>query len=103
MELPESPIAAAAPEAYASIVGTSIMIGWIRNATRTSFTSRPVILMPEVLRGPPRHEPDDEDGDDDVHDHVHQADALSAGCRLDQHPHEAPEDHQWVHRGRARC
>src|SRR5665647_1686492 len=40
-------MAASAPEAYAITVGISIMIGWIRKATMTSFTSRPVILIPK--------------------------------------------------------
>ena len=43
-ELPLTPMAAAAPEAYAVTVGISMARGWSRKATMTSNTSWPVIL-----------------------------------------------------------
>ena len=44
---PLTPIALAAPVAYARTVGIRIMIGWMRNATMTMRTSLPVIFMPK--------------------------------------------------------
>ena len=68
--------------------------------TRRGRASRPasVILMPRYSGVRPGHQAHYEDGDHDVHDHVCEADALPAWGGLDQHPHEAPEDDERVHR-----